>query len=240
MPARRKLFLTHAGELAHLLVTAIGRDAMVMEFVRGYAERHDRPKVVANADRLREMESTISREALLLIAAEVRHFLPRAFGFSGNARPEELQLCDVFYDEFLQALGRNLEWPLSERDAESQAFRKDLDTYAGWLTRKSAAHATRGGSKNGSPFPDRCAILLDSAMMDQARRAAARFQSELLHAGKRMFERLGRPAFRRKGPPKKRSPRAQRRRRATGASEAGVNSPAKSKERRFRETHRRR
>ena len=56
---------------------------MAMEFVRAYAERHDRRKVVANAERLREMEITISREALLLIAADVRRLLPRAFGFSG-------------------------------------------------------------------------------------------------------------------------------------------------------------
>src|SRR5437879_7560432 len=79
---RRKLFLTHASELAHHLVSAIARDAMAMEFVRGYAARNERQKVLAGAERLREMESTISREALLLIAAEVRRLLPRAFGLS--------------------------------------------------------------------------------------------------------------------------------------------------------------
>ena len=192
MPARRKLFLTHAGELAHLLVASIARDAMVMDFVRRYAERHHRLKVVANIDRLRELESTISREALLLIAAEVRRLLPRAFRLSRNAGPNELELCDAFYDEFLEALGRNLEWPLAEKETEAQAFRKDLDTYASWVKRNSAAQATRSGLKNGSPFPDRCAIVLDSAMMDQARRAATRFQSDLLDAGKRIFDRLGR------------------------------------------------
>ena len=60
--AGRKLFLTHASELAHLLVTAITRDAMSMKFVRAYAQRHDRRKVVVNTERLREMESTIGRE----------------------------------------------------------------------------------------------------------------------------------------------------------------------------------
>ncbi len=112
--AGRKLFLTHAGELAHHLVCAIARDAMAMKFVRGYAERHDRRKVVANLERLREMERTISREALLLIGAEVRRLLPRAFGLSRNPRPGELALCDGFYAEFLEALGRALEWPFAE------------------------------------------------------------------------------------------------------------------------------
>ena len=106
MAARRKLFLIHAAELAHHLVTAIARDGMAMEFVRGYAERHDRRKVVANAERFREIESTISREALLLIAAEVRRLLPRAFALPRNPGAEDRALCDLFYNEFLDALGR--------------------------------------------------------------------------------------------------------------------------------------
>lgn len=192
--AGRKLFLTHAGELAHHLVSAITRDAMAMKFVRGYAERHDRRKVVANLERLREMERTISREALLLIAAEVRKLLPRAFGFSRNPRPEELALCDTFYAEFLEALGRALEWPLVEAETEAEAFRKDLEIYAGWRERNSAMPAVRKASRKESPFPDRCAILLDPGMMDQARRAAAAFQSDLLRLGTRFFGQLGRLA----------------------------------------------
>ena len=192
--AGRKLFLTHAGELAHHLVSAIARDSMAMQFVRSYAERHDRRKVVANLERLREMERTISREALLLIAAEVRRLLPGAFGFSRNPRPEELALCGTFYTEFLEALGRALEWPLVEAETEAEAFRKDLEIYAGWRERNSAMQPTRKASRNESPFPDRCAILLDSGMMDQARRAAAAFQSDLLRLGTRFFGQLGRLA----------------------------------------------
>jgi hypothetical protein len=192
MAAGRKLFLTHAGELAHLLVRAIARDTMAMEFVRAYAERHDRRKVLANAERLREMESTISREALLLIAAEVRRLLPRAFRTSRNARSEELLLCDVFYTEFLEALGRALEWPPAEAGTEAQAFLRDLETYARWRERNPILPPARKATGDDSPFPDRCAILLDSAMMVQARRAAAKFQSELLRLGTRIFGQLGR------------------------------------------------
>jgi hypothetical protein len=192
MAARRRLFLTHAGELAHLLVRAITRNAMTMEFVRGYAERHDRHKIIANFERLREIESTISREALLLIAAEVRRLLPRAFGLPRNPRPEELALCDVFYGEFLQALGRALEWSSAEAGVETQAFRRDLEMYAKWRGRNPELPA-RGPSAGDSPFPDRCAILLDPAIMEQARRAAVAFQAHLLHLGTRIFLQLGRP-----------------------------------------------
>jgi len=191
MAPGRKLFLTHAGELAHLLVTAIARDAMAMAFVRGYADRHDRRKVVANVERLREMESRISREALLLIAAEVRRQLPRAFGLSHNAPSEDLALCDVFFAEFLEALGRALEWPLAEAGTEALAFRKDLETYTKWRERHPLHQGARTASGADSPFSDRCAILLDSAMMDQARQAAGEFQSDLLRLGTRIFGQLG-------------------------------------------------
>ena len=191
MAPSRKLFLTHAGELAHHLVRAIARDAMAMEFVRGYAERHDRRKVVANVERLREMESTISREALLLIAAEVWRLLPRAFGLSRNARSEDLALCDVFFTEFLEALGRALEWPGDEAGTEAQAFRRDLETYSKWRERHPIQQAARNAPGADSPFSDRCAILLDSAMMEQARHAAREFQSDLLRLGTRIFGQLG-------------------------------------------------
>jgi hypothetical protein len=167
---------------------------MAVEFLRRYAERYDRHKVVANAERLREMESTISREALLLIAAEVRRLLPAAFGLSRNPRAEDLALCDVFYTEFLEALGRALQWPLAEAGPEAQAFRRDLEMYAGWRERNPLQAAASKPSADDSPFPDRCAILLDSAMMEQARRAAAEFQSDLLRLGTRIFGQLGRQA----------------------------------------------
>jgi hypothetical protein len=227
--AGRKLFLTHAGELAHHLVSAIARDAMAMQFVCSYAERHDRRKVVANQERLREMERTISREALLLIAAEVRRLLPGAFGFSRNPRVEELALCDTFYTEFLEALGRALEWPLVEAETEAEAFRKDLEIYAGWRERKSAIPAVRKASRNESPFPDRCAILLDSGMMDQARRAAATFQSDLLRLGTRFFGQLGRLAPQRRisADTKVRSARQGAHRQRDGNRDVRLRKPAK-------------
>ena len=47
-----------------------------------------------------------------------------------------------------------------------------------------------------SPFPDRCAILLDPAMMEQARRAGAGFEVDATHAAARMLGQLGRGAVR--------------------------------------------
>jgi hypothetical protein len=200
MAPARKLFLTHAGELAHRLVTAIARNGMAIEFVRAYGERHHRPKIAANAERLREMESTISREALLLVAADVRRLLPQAFGSSHGSGSQGFELCDLFYREFLDSLGRALEWPSVEAEAESEAFGKDLAIYARWRERNTTLSAKSLRSANDAPFPDRCAILLDPAMMEQARRAATLFQTDLLRIGARIFGRLGRQVSRRPEP----------------------------------------
>lgn len=191
MAVRRKLFLTHAGELAHRLVTAVAHNGMAIEFVRAYGQKHDRPKITSNLERLREIESTISREALLLIAADVHRLLPQAFG-SHSTGSQGLELCDLFYREFLDSLGRAFGWPSVEAEAESEAFERDLAIYTRWRERNPNLPAKGLARANDAPFPDRCAILLDPAMMEEARGAAVAFQTDLLRTGTRIFGRLGR------------------------------------------------
>jgi len=191
MPGR-KLFVAHAGELAHRLVREVARDAQVARFVRSYAQLHDRRKLTANPERLRELEFTISREALLVIAVEIRLLLPRAFGGPrGAPHPDQASLCDAFYADFLQALARSLGWPAHEAEAEAQAFQRDLAMYTRWRERPAGSPAG-AGKPGGSPFPDRCAILLDPAMMEQARRAATDFEIEIMRLATRIFSQLGR------------------------------------------------
>jgi hypothetical protein len=188
----RKLFVAHAGELAHRLVREVARDAQVARFVRSYAELHDRRKLTANPERLREMEFTISREALLVIAVEIRFLLPRAFGGPrGAPNPDQAFLCDAFYADFLQALARSLGWPAHEAEAEAQAFQRDLAMYTRWRERPAGSRSD-AGKTGGSPFPDRCAILLDPAMMEQARRAATGFEIEIMRLATQIFSQLGR------------------------------------------------
>lgn len=233
MARGRKLFLTHAGELAHRLVTAIARNGMAIEFVRAYGERHHRPKIAANAERLREMESTISREALLLVAADVRRLLPQAFGSPSVNGAQDFELCDLFYREFLDSLGRALEWPSMEAEAESEAFARDLAIYARWRERNPSRPAKSLALAKDAPFPDRCAILLDPAMMEQARRAAAMFQTDLLRTGARIFGRLGRQGSQRSD-----SSRLQARSGTSRARKGPANAPAKRPRSGRESTHR--
>jgi hypothetical protein len=198
MPGKRKLFIMHAQELAHRLVHSIAHGGLVEQFVRSYAERHNRRKLTGDSLRLRELESTIGREALLAIAVEVRRLAPRAFAQGGSAPgPQEIALGETFFAEFVASLGRALDWAAADVPSEMRALERDLEMYWGWSHRSGApptARSRRRGSGSGSegPFPDRCAILLDPPMMEQARRAAAAFETDVVREGIRAFDRLGR------------------------------------------------
>src|ERR1700723_1031480 len=122
---------------------------------------------------------------------EIRRLLPRTSpsGPGGALSPEEPTLCAAFYAEFIASLERAIEWPPAEAATEAGSFQRDLDMYRQWSNRSAAP--SRAAE---SPFPDRCAILLDPAMMEQARRAGAGFEVDLTHAAARMLGQLGRSA----------------------------------------------
>ncbi len=115
MRGKRKLFIMHAQELAHRLVHTIEHGGLVAQFVHAYAERYNRRKLTGDAVRLRELESTIGREALLAIAVEVRRLAPHAFAQGrAGAGPQEIALGETFFAEFVASLGRALDWPAAD------------------------------------------------------------------------------------------------------------------------------
>jgi hypothetical protein len=189
--AQRKLFLTHAGELAHRFVREVGRDGLVARFVRSYAEGHGRRGLLSDPARLPELASTIGREALLVMAADVRRRLPQAFarGPKGVLRSDDAAFVETFYAEFLASLMRDLDWPRGDASAEADMFRRDLEMYRQWGQRP--VPDARAGHAAESPFRDRCALLLDPAMMEQARRGASEFEAEILRAAAQRFRQLG-------------------------------------------------
>ena len=195
MAGKRKLFITHAGELAHRLAHTVGRGGLVSPFIHSYAQQHDRRTLLHNFTHLRELEATIGREALLVMALEVGRLVPRAFASGRHRvlRPEEKALSQVFWEEFVASLGRTQETAPQEILAERENFQKDLARYDRWTVRRSP-NTPRGKSSTAveSPFADRCALLLDPSMMEEARHAAAEFGIELVRIAARLFEQLGR------------------------------------------------
>jgi len=72
-------------------------------------------------------------------------------------------------------------------DEEARAFWHDLDIYR-MLGARGSARA-RPGAASG-PFVDRVALLLDPSLMEQARRAAGRFQLAIHQAADRVLRKV--------------------------------------------------
>jgi hypothetical protein len=229
MAGKRKLFITHAGELAHLLVRAAGPGGLIHQFVRAYAERNDRHMLLNHPPQLREIESTIGREALLVMAAEVRRLTPRTFASrpNGSLRPEEAEFSEAFFAEFLASLARAMAGSPHDAPAQADTLQRDLEMYDHWAVRRSL-RGPRAGSGGGmeSPFPDRCAMLLDPSMMEQARRAAADFENELAGAAAKIFDHLGRGSISRTASsPRRRATKSARRVKKIATKKKAVGLP---------------
>ncbi len=174
--------VVRAQEAAIEFLRLVARDHLVETFLDGYAEEFDRYGRAARPVRRQELIDVINREALLSMISRMETLLPQRLGFRAQKRlpPAQVrarqQTIDLFREEFLVALGRAAEWT----DEEFENFCHDLSLYkrlAGdqarpTKTRKLAAPVV-------GPFVDRVGLMLDPAMLDKARRAAAKFQFQL-------------------------------------------------------------
>jgi hypothetical protein len=204
MPYRPRELVVRAREAASRLLATLDHNEMVPRFLDMYAAENRRPGRADQPAYYREQLETIRREALLamVLRAEAalptrlkvrvmvretkRRLKPKKGKRSANAvkRAKKkttrkpgmylaIPLLDLFREEFFVALGQALRWT----DEDAQAFWHDLELYeslAAHEPRRSARRAIASG-----PFVDRTALLLDPSLMEQARRAAGKFQMEL-------------------------------------------------------------
>lgn len=181
----RKIFAAHGGELANRLLAALDRERGVERFVNSYVAEFDRRGLKSDPERHRELLATLGREALLAMVTQVNAELPRYLagrpGRSGPRRPPvlrgaEVQVAEAFREELLAALARALRWSA----ADVEEFRRDLDLYAQLGARTPLPkHPRKPTAPVEGPFADRCALLLDPSMLENGRRAAAKFLTEV-------------------------------------------------------------
>jgi hypothetical protein len=178
--------------MAAQLMAALDREGLVARFLNSYAKEAKRPGRTANPDRFRELLEAIRREALLVLVLEVEKEVSGRLGVRERGKPTPAQsaLAALFHKEFFDALGRSMSWDGKEFDA----FCRDLDLYRKLYANSRQSPKNRGARISPSgPFVDRCGILLDPAMLDLARRAAAKFESQLVAAAstklKKVFSR---------------------------------------------------
>jgi len=220
MPYRPRELVVRAREAAALMLASLDRNEMVQRFLDMYAAEHRRPGRADQPAHYREQLETIRRESILAMVLRVEAALPTRLKVSvpvrdttrrekrkggkqkktakrRKARKPSLELAipllDLFREEFFVALGQWLHWS----DADANEFWHDLELYEKLSGRQpSAAGQSRkaptraAGSNASGPFVDRTALLLDPSLMEQARRAAAKFQVELNGAADRVLRRV--------------------------------------------------
>ena len=199
--------MVRAREAAALLLAKLDREEMVARFVDGYSSEYSRPGRADQPGHYRERVETIRREAILAMVSRIEATLParlsaRATNPSGSkearkgkkkgrsprkpSRDVANPLLDLFREEFFVALGQALNW--GKEDA--QGFWRDLDVYEKLAARASSGAKRAAESAAYGPFAERVAILLDPSLMEEARRASAKFQLELNAASDSVLKKV--------------------------------------------------
>jgi hypothetical protein len=209
MPYRPRELVIRAREAAALVLATLDRNEMVARFLDVYAAENRRPGRADHPAFYREQLSTVRREAILAMVLHIEAALPARLKVSvtvrGAHRPRKakkagkrakpapkakanlelaIPFLDLFREEFFVALGQSLDW----NEDEAERFWRDLEIYE-QLTEGEKRQATRSRARSAAsgPFVDRVAMLLDPSLMEQARRAAGKFQVEINAAADRIL-----------------------------------------------------
>ncbi|MFY9805440.1 MAG: hypothetical protein WA211_11915 [Candidatus Acidiferrales bacterium] len=213
MPYRPRELAVRAREAATQLLATLDHNEMVQRFLDIYAAENRRPGRADQPAHYREQLETIRREALLAMVLRTEAALPTRLkvhvtvrdtkrrvklkkGKKSGKRKRQtrkragkpgldlaIPLLDLFREEFFVALGQALRW--SEEDA--QEFWHDLELYENLTAHDTRRQGRSARAIASGPFVDRTALLLDPSLMEQARRAAGKFQMELNTAADRVL-----------------------------------------------------
>jgi hypothetical protein len=213
MPYRPRELVIRARETATMLLAALDRNEMVARFLDMYAAEHRRPGRADQPAFYRDQLQNIRREAILASVLRIEAALPARLKVSVTVRSARrpprkkrgrqgtrsspkrakssmelaIPFLDLFREEFFVALGQALEWD----DEDAQQFWRDLDFYEKLTPRESRRSSNHGSRAPASgPFVDRVAMLLDPSLMEQARRAAGKFQIELNAGADQVLRRV--------------------------------------------------
>ncbi len=211
MPYRPRELVVRAREAAAVLLATLDRNEMVARFLDIYSAENRRPGRADQPSFYREQLQMIRRESILAAVLRIEAALPARLKVSvtvrGARRPRAkkkkgkkaarskhgtksagldlaIPFLDLFREEFFVALGQSLSW--SEEDA--QEFWRDLELYEMLAAREPSRPAGRAAASG--PFVDRVALLLDPSLMEQARRAAGKFQLEINAAADRVLRKV--------------------------------------------------
>jgi hypothetical protein len=215
MPYRPRELVIRAREAAGVLLATLDRNEMVARFLDMYAAENRRPGRADQPVFYREQLHMIRRESILAAVLRIEAALPARLKISVNVRGAKrprkkkkgkkagrsspqtraksgmdlaIPFLDLFREEFFVALGQSLDWD----DDEAREFWRDLEVYEKLSASRDSSRSTTRGTRApfSGPFVDRVALLLDPSLMEQARRAAGKFQLEINAAADRVLRKI--------------------------------------------------
>jgi len=167
-----------AAEVARQLHEALLRERIVPRFVDTYVLENSRQALQVHAVMYRDLLALLQREALLELSVRALEIIcdePRAQG-RAKPRPMPRREAALFRKKFLAALVRQQGWSVGE----ALDFQRDFQLYEDLLARVPQTRRSRKPFEAANhPYVDRCAFLLDSSFLEQARVAASRALMEL-------------------------------------------------------------
>jgi len=165
--------LDRAASLAQRLSEALLQERIVPRFVDSYVVEHGRYGLQVHAALYRDLLTILQREALLAASAQALDIACRGETAKDDRKPSPLARKDAaaFRQKYLAALARQQHWNVGT----SLDFQSDLQMYENILARtRSTGRSRKAFEAANHPFVDRCAFLLDSSFIENARLAASR------------------------------------------------------------------
>jgi hypothetical protein len=168
-----------AGMLAQRLSEGLVEGRVVPRFVDSYVVERGRYALQVHPGQYRDLLAMLQREALLAVSAQALDMVSRGTGPKEEERqfpPLSSKDAASFRQKFLAALSRQQHWNVGT----ALDFQTDLQMYENILARAHSAKRSRKPFEAANhPFVDRCAFLLDSSFMEDARLAASRALTNL-------------------------------------------------------------
>jgi hypothetical protein len=179
-------------ELAKQLLHALKTGRVASTFLESYAKQFDRPEATAHPERRRELEAMLDREMLLAMTAHIARVADANARRASSRRAPRTRNADptIFLRDLVAAIAKESNWTAGD----AMEFRGDLEIYR----RLTAAVASRASSTRSrivvaGPFVDRCAILLDPSMIENASRAAGKLLLQLESQSEKLWEEIVNP-----------------------------------------------
>lgn len=164
--------------LAERLVMALQQERIVPRFVDSYVVEQSRYALQVHAALYRDLLARLQREALLAACVRTLELALTEAPAHGKLRSKPMLRKDAaaFRRKFLTALANQQKW----NAGDALDFQTDLRMYEELIARNASSRRARKPFEAANhPFVDRCAFMLDSSFMENARLAASRALTEL-------------------------------------------------------------